>query len=98
MELWGRNTTTITAPIITHVYTNPGVYTVTLEVYSPGATPETDTTSQLKTVLSPPIPVGGVWTPANKLKLLVPYFGLASTALIATVVTTVFVKRREKKQ
>ena len=41
-------------------------------------------------------PVGGIWIPVDKLKLLAPYIGLALAISIAAVVTGVFVKRRRK--
>jgi len=45
----------------------------------------------------PKVPVGGVWTPINKLELLAPYIGLASLITIAAI-SIVFVKYRKKKQ
>jgi len=45
---------------------------------------------------SPP-PVGGIWIPVNKFGLLAPYIALASTILIATATTAIYVKRRKKK-
>ena len=47
------------------------------------------------------IGVGGIWVPADKLGLLAPYIGLASTILVATVATAVYakhIKRRKEKQ
>jgi len=52
----GNKTTTIT-PIVYHSFHNPGMYYVTLTVYAPGASPETDSTSGRVLVIS--IPVGG---------------------------------------
>jgi len=50
----------------------------------------------------PPTPtVGGVWVPVDKFGLLAPYIGLASTILVATVATAIYVKhvkRRKEKQ
>jgi len=46
-------------------------------------------------------PVGGIVTPIDKLGLLAPYIGLASTILVATAATAVYVKRvrrRKEKQ
>ncbi len=46
-------------------------------------------------------PVGGVWVPVDKFALLAPYIGLASTILVATAATAIYVKRvkrRKKKQ
>ena len=42
-------------------------------------------------------PVGGVWTPINKLELLAPYIGLASIIAVAAI-SIVYVKNRKKKQ
>jgi len=52
----GNKTTTAT-PIIYHSYKTAGNYYVTLTVYAPDATPETDSTTNKVTVIS--IPVGG---------------------------------------
>ena len=46
-------------------------------------------------------PVGGIAIPIDKLGLLAPYIGLASTIVVATVVTAIYakrVKRRKEKQ
>jgi energy-converting hydrogenase Eha subunit H len=46
-------------------------------------------------------PVGGIWIPTNKFGLLTPYIALASTILVATAATAIYVKhakRRKKKQ
>jgi len=45
-----------------------------------------------------PTGVGGIIVPLNKLILLAPYIGLASTILAATVVTVVYVKRIKKRE
>jgi len=42
--------------------------------------------------------VGGIVTPIHKLGLLAPYIGLASTILVATVATTVYVKRIKRRK
>jgi hypothetical protein len=50
---------------------------------------------------TPPTPtptVGGIYIPVNKLGLLAPYIALASTIIIATAATGIYVKRRKKKQ
>jgi hypothetical protein len=44
------------------------------------------------------ITVGGTVVPVDKLVLLAPYIALASTILIATAATGIYVKRRKKKQ
>jgi parallel beta-helix repeat protein len=42
--------------------------------------------------------VGGIWIPVDKLALLAPYIGLASTIILAIAVTAVFVKYKKKRQ
>jgi len=42
--------------------------------------------------------VGGVVVPVDKLDLLAPYIGLASTIIVATVATTIYVKRVKHKK
>jgi len=48
-------------------------------------------------VLSPSA-VGGIWVPVDKFGLLAPYIALASTILVVTAATTIYGKRRNKKQ
>jgi len=48
--------------------------------------------------IGPPLPVGGIVIPVDKFGLLAPYIALASTILIATAATAIYVKRRNKKQ
>jgi len=45
-----------------------------------------------------PLAVGGTIISIDKLSLLAPYIGLASTILVATVVTVVYVKRIKKRE
>jgi hypothetical protein len=42
--------------------------------------------------------VGGIVVPIDKLGLLAPYIGLASTILAATVASTVYVKRIKRRK
>jgi hypothetical protein len=42
--------------------------------------------------------VGGTVIPIDRLGLLAPYIGLASTIAVAAVATTVYVRRRKEKQ
>jgi hypothetical protein len=42
--------------------------------------------------------VGGIWIPVDKFVLLAPYIALASTILVATAATAIYIKRRNKKQ
>jgi len=50
------------------------------------------------TVVLPPAPVGGVWIPVDKFGLLAPYIGLASTILVATAATAIYVKRARRRK
>lgn len=43
-------------------------------------------------------PVGGIWVPVNKFALLAPYIGLASTIIVAIVVTVIYAKRFERRK
>ena len=52
----GNQTTTFT-PTVYHSFSSSGIYYVTLAVYAPGATPETDSTTKKVTITA--IPVGG---------------------------------------
>jgi len=42
--------------------------------------------------------VGGIWVPVDKFGLLAPYIGLASTILVATVATAIYVKRAKREK
>jgi hypothetical protein len=44
------------------------------------------------------LPVGGIWIPVDKFGLLAPYIGLASTILVATAATAVYVKRVKRRK
>jgi len=48
---------TASTPILYYSFISPGIYYVTLTVYAPGATPETDSTTHKVTITA--IPVGG---------------------------------------
>lgn len=56
------------------------------------------TTNGTVEVHVPAPPVGGYWIPVDKLDLLAPYIGLASTILIAAAATAIYTKRRKKKR
>jgi len=60
----------------------------------------THSSPELEVVLEEPTTVGGIASPVDKLGLLVPYIGLASTILDSTVATSIYakhVKRRKEK-
>ncbi len=44
------------------------------------------------------IPVGGVWTPINKLALLTPYISVASTIIVATAAVAICIKRAKRRK
>jgi hypothetical protein len=46
--------------------------------------------------MTPKPPVGGIWIPVDKLKLLAPWIGLALMISTVAVVTVVFFKRKKK--
>lgn len=56
-----------------------------------------ETTHLSKFAIMLSVPVGGVWFPVNKLALLAPYIGLASTIILAIAVTAIFFKYKKKK-
>jgi len=65
----------------------------------------TDNASQVKTekIQNPRIPeeelaVGGFVVPVDKFALLAPYIGLASTILVATVATIIYIRRIKKRE
>ena len=85
------NRTTTSTPIVYHRFSSSGIYYVTLTVYAPGATPETDSTTHRVTVIT--IPVGGYSISiqvTTKAEPVLPYI-----ALIATL-TAILTKLRPK--
>lgn len=48
--------------------------------------------------LPPSEAVGGIWLPVDKFGLLAPYIGLASTIVVATVATAIYVKRVKRRK
>jgi PKD repeat protein len=57
------NKTTTSTPTVYHSFSSSGIYYVTLTVYSPGATPETDSATLRIMVIS--VPVGGYSVPVE---------------------------------
>jgi len=85
------NKTTTSTPIIYHSYKTAGNYYVTLTVYAPGATPETDTITYKVTAVS--VPVGGYSIPIQvhtKAEPIIPYIALI------TMLTVIFVNVKRK--
>lgn len=85
------NMTTTSTPIIYHSYETEGNYYVRLTVYAPGATPETDPTTQKVTVV--PAPVGGYSLPISTHTIAKP--PTLHIALIA-ILTVAFIVIRRK--
>jgi PKD repeat protein len=85
------NTTTTSTLIVYHSYKTVGNYYVTLIVYSPGTTPETDAITYRVTVVS--VPVGGYSIPLQVQTKAEPV--LPHIALIA-ILTAIFTKLRPK--
>jgi len=99
------NKTTTNTPVTYHSYEEAGIYYVTLTVYAPGTTPDTDTSpAQRKTVST--VPVGGYTVPfsiVTTATALTAYFaltvvGLASTTTVATVATAIYVRRVKRRK
>lgn len=81
------NQTTTSTPIVYHKFGSSGIYYVTLTVFSPGATPETDSASHKVTIIS--VPVGGysiLRETRSTAKSLTPYMALISIIAIAFTV------------
>jgi parallel beta-helix repeat protein len=90
----GNKTTTFT-PIVYHSFQSPGIYYVTLTVYAPGATPETDSTTHKVTITA--IPVGGYSIPIKGYTTEKPLTLYLALIAILTASFTI-VKRRKKQQ
>ncbi len=89
------NQTTTFTPVVYHSFSSSGIYYVTLTVYAPRATPETDATTHKVTITA--VPVGGYsfqmkgYTTARPLTLY-----LAIVAILTTVFTTI--KRKKHRR
>lgn len=87
------NQTTTSTPIVHHSFSSSGNYYVTLTVYAPGATPETDSTTHRVTVVS--VPVGGYSYSVNRYTFATPV--MFYTILVA-ILASAFVKIKRKTQ
>lgn len=86
-----RNKTTTTEPVVYHSYKTAGNYYITLTVYAPGATPETDSITHKVIIAS--VPVGGhsfTIKDYSTEKLLTPYLTLL------VMLTAIFTAVRHK--
>jgi thermitase len=90
------NRTTSSTPVIYHRFSGSGIYYVTLTVYAPGATPETDSTTCRVTVIA--IPVGGYSISIQvqtKTEPMIPYIALI--AALTAVLTKLRPKTKRKR-
>jgi len=89
---------TTSTPILYYSFISPGIYYVTLTVYAPGATPETDSTTKKVTITA--IPVGGYSFPIEGYTTSKPLtLYLTLVAIFAAVFTLIKCKtRRSSKQ
>jgi len=90
----GNRTTTSTL-IVYHSFQSAGIYYVTLTVYAPGATPETDSTTKKVTITA--IPVGGYSIPIKGYTTDKPLTLYLTLVAILTASFTI-AKRRKKQQ
>jgi len=90
------NRTTTSTPVIFHRFSGSGIYYVTLTVYAPGATLETDSTTCRVTVIA--IPVGGYSISIQvqtKTEPVLPYIALI--AALTAVLTKLRPKTKRKR-
>jgi hypothetical protein len=78
------NESTVSTPIIYHAYKQVEIYYVTLTVYAPGATPETDTTTETK-IIYPISLVGGYSAVMNSTTITKPITLYSTIAAISAV-------------
>jgi PKD repeat protein len=78
------NKTTVSTPIVTHVYSLPGLYYVTLTVYAPGASPDTVTSLAQRKIVSPQV-VGGYTVPWSSPAVAKPPMSYSVLAAILTI-------------
>jgi hypothetical protein len=99
------NETTTNTPVIYHSYEEVGIYFVTLTVYAPGTTPDSDTSpAQRKAVCA--AAVGGysvlVSTDTTATPLAAHFaltaVGLASATTVATVATAIHIRRVKRRK
>lgn len=91
------NKTTTSTPIVYHSFSSSGIYYVTLTVYSPGATPETDSATLRIMVIS--MPVGGYSVPVEGYALTkVLTLNLVTVAILAVAFITIKRKKLRKSE
>lgn len=67
------------------------------EITAPGSKKYTHSPDEVVVEVYP-VRVGGVWVPVDKFGLLASYIGLASTILVATAATGIYVKRVKRRK
>jgi len=87
--------TTTSTPTVHHSFSSPGAYYVTLTVYAPGATPETDSTTHKVNITEPP--VGGYSLPIKAYTTEKPLTLYLALVAILTLVFTVIKRKASKK-
>lgn len=93
------NETTTSTSIAYHSFSSSGIYYVTLTVYAPGATPETDATTGKVTVkpFVPP-PVGGHSSPIKRYTTFKPLISYLTLTAILTITFTAIKHKTPRKQ
>ena len=89
------NKTTTSSPTVYHSFSSSGIYCVTLTVYAPGATPETDSTTHRVTVIS--TPVGGYSFPIEGYATTKPLAVYLALAAIFTVSFTMIKRKTHRR-
>lgn len=87
------NKTTTSTPIVYHSFQDSGIYNVTLTVYAPGATPETNSTTHKISIYRISIPVGGYSFPIEVHTAEKPLTLYVALVAILTVVSTVIIRK-----
>jgi len=89
------NKTTTSTPTVHHSFSSPGAYYVTLTVYAPSATPETDSTTRKVTIK--PTPVGGYSLPIKGYTTQKPLTLYLALVAILTLVFSVIKRKASNK-
>ena len=102
--VWGSYKTVLFSSDSAYIKSRGGVYILAFirHVVAEDGTPETNVEDDARLCLvSTEAKVGGSLAPIDRLVVLAPYIGLASTVLVATVASVIYVKRvrrRKEKQ
>jgi len=90
------NKTTTTTPIVYHTYQKAGIYYVTLTVYAPGATPETDSTS-VRIIVQIPTVGGKCYPIENPTLTTAQPIELSIVTIVTMFMLTMIVRKKKKK-